>query len=147
MPAKTKKGEKEKEESKITILCGVYIFPNGDKYEGDYLQSTDGALERSGNGAHTTAEGVCYEGQWVNDKMTGEGVVRFPSGSMYEGEFVNNQFHGKGRYTWPNGAVYEGMFNENKMEGDGEFMDTERQVWVGAFRYKAAPGLKFKLAM
>ena len=82
--------------------------------DGEYLQSTDGALERSGHGTHTTSEGVCYEGQWVDDKMNGEGVVTFPSGSRYEGEFVNNQFHGKGRYTWPNGAVYDGLFNENK---------------------------------
>ena len=33
------------------------------------------------------------------------------------------------------------------MEGEGNFQDTEKQVWVGAFRYKAAPGLKFKLSM
>ena len=29
---KTKKGEKEKEESKVSVLTGVYIFPNGDRY-------------------------------------------------------------------------------------------------------------------
>ena len=66
-----------------------------------------------------TAEGVCYEGQWQNDKMNGEGVLKFPTGSVFEGEFVNNQFHGKGKYTWPNGAVYEGPFNENKWVQDG----------------------------
>ena len=33
------------------------------------------------------------------------------------------------------------------MEGSGEFTDTECQVWSGTFRYKAAPGLRFKLSV
>ena len=34
-----------------------------------------------------------------------------------------------------------------RMEGDGEFTDTDGQNWTGMFRYKAAPGLRFKLAL
>ena len=31
------------------------------------------------------------------------------------------------------------------MEGDGYFTDVDGQIWTGTFRYKAAPGLRFKL--
>lgn len=142
MPAK----KKTKEESGPSIQSGIYMFPNGDKYEGDYIQSEiDGTIERQGTGTHTTSEGTVYVGLWMGDKMNGQGKILFTSEAVYEGDFVNNQFHGTGRYTWPNGSFYEGQFNENKMEGDGDFTDTDSQVWTGTFRYKAAPGLRFKL--
>lgn len=32
-----------------------------------------------------------------------------------------------------------------RLEGEGEFTDTDGQVWMGTFRYRAAPGLRFKL--
>ena len=34
-----------------------------------------------------------------------------------------------------------------RIEGEGQFTDTEGQVWVGTFRHKAAPGLKFQLKL
>ncbi|KAI8505882.1 MORN repeat containing 2 [Branchiostoma belcheri] len=124
---------------------GVYIFPNGDKYDGEYSQSDTGVLERNGVGTHTTKDGVVYTGRWVQDKMSGQGKLVHPSGAVYDGEFYNNTFHGRGKYIWPDGSFYEGNWEENKMEGDGEFIDTEGQTWTGTFRHRAAPGLRFKL--
>ncbi|XP_071950631.1 uncharacterized protein [Antedon mediterranea] len=144
MPVKGKKSE-PKEDVKEVLLSGIYIFPNGDKYEGEYCLTDDGSIERQGEGIHSSADGTCYKGQWEKDKMNGHGTLTHPGGSSYEGHFCNNQFHGRGQYTWPNGSFYEGEFNENRMEGDGSFTDTNRQVWVGTFRNRAAPGLKFKL--
>ncbi|XP_076437871.1 uncharacterized protein LOC143277032 [Babylonia areolata] len=146
MPAERKK-DRKKDDGTPMIHVGVYMFPNGDKYEGDYLITEGGSLERCGKGTHTTAEGTVYEGQWVGDKMNGIGTLSHPSGATYHGEFVDNQFHGKGCYTWPNGSNYEGQFVENRLEGEGQFTDTVSQQWTGTFRYKAAPGLRFKLNM
>ncbi|KAK2165156.1 hypothetical protein LSH36_54g07007 [Paralvinella palmiformis] len=143
MPA-AKKKQKEDDQGP-TILQGVYMFPNGDKYDGEYMMSPGGSLERSGTGKHITSDGTVYTGQWVEDKMHGQGKIIFPSGATYEGIFVNNQFQGRGKYVFPNGSFYDGEFNENKLEGDGNFTDTESQIWSGTFRYKAAPGLRFKL--
>ncbi|XP_069106172.1 MORN repeat-containing protein 2-like [Argopecten irradians] len=145
MPGESKKDKKQQEDDKPVIHSGVYIFPNGDKYEGEFIHGSDGSVERSGQGVHTTTDGTTYSGQWESDKMNGQGKLTNPSGAVYEGCFTNNQFHGRGKYTWPNCSFYEGDFQENRMEGDGQFTDTEGQVWVGTFRYKAAPGLKFKL--
>lgn len=141
------KKDKKKEEAPPPPTKGVYIFPNGDRYDGEYQHGSDGSLERNGYGVHTTTDGSVYEGEWKGDKMNGRGKLTHPSGALYEGEFVNNQFHGQGKYTWKNNSFYEGQFNENKMEGTGQFTDTEGQMWTGTFRYKAAPGLRFELKM
>lgn len=81
--------------------------------EGEYVV-TEGALERSGKGTHTTTSGIRMSGEWKADALNGEGVLEFPSGARYEGLFANNQFHGRGKYTWADGSSYEGQFTENR---------------------------------
>lgn len=149
MPAQKGKKvvETQKEEMKPTLQKGVFIFPNGDRYDGEYFQIEGGGVERSGYGEHLTSTGVCYQGHWAKDCMNGQGKLTHPSGSVYEGEFVNNQFHGKGVYQWPNGAVYEGDFVENRLQGEGKYTDVDKQTWIGSFHNKAAPGLKFMLSL
>lgn len=142
-----RKSDKKKEKPPPEIVYNTYIFANGDKYEGDCIQTEFGSVERTGRGTHTSANGIIYEGSWDKDCMNGKGKLTHPSKASYEGDFVNNLFHGFGRYTWPDGSFYEGSFVENRLEGGGVFHDTEGQVWTGTFHFKAAPGLKFKLNM
>lgn len=125
---------------------GTFVFPNGDRYTGEYLIN-DNVLERSGKGIHTTSEGIVYDGQWSGDKMNGLGRLSFPSSAWYEGEFVNNKFHGKGTFSFANGSLYVGDFVDNKLMGNGQFRDTEGQAWTGDFMGRAAPGLRFKLEL
>ncbi|KAG8444120.1 hypothetical protein GDO86_009341 [Hymenochirus boettgeri] len=91
-----------------------FVFPNGDRYEGECTRSSLGSLERNGIGVHKGLDGVIYTGSWKNDKMNGTGKLELPSGAAYEGEFTNNMFQGKGIYIFPNGARYIGNFNYNK---------------------------------
>ncbi|XP_064597026.1 MORN repeat-containing protein 2-like [Liolophura sinensis] len=142
MPAEKKKEKTKGDEPEV--CKGIYIFPNGDKYDGFYIQ-INGSQERCGTGTNHFVDGIVYEGQWENDKMNGKGKLTHPSGATYEGDFVDNKFNGMGKYSWPNGSYYEGQFVENRMEGEGQFTDTEGQNWTGTFRFKAAPGLRFKL--
>ncbi|XP_053567902.1 MORN repeat-containing protein 2 [Bombina bombina] len=122
-----------------------FVFPNGDRYEGECTKTLSGSLERNGTGVHTSQQGFVYLGSWKNDKMNGIGKLKHPSGAVYEGEFLDNMFHGKSTYTFPNGARYIGIFNQNKMEGEGEFVDMNGLQWKGTFHHKAAPGLKLKI--
>ena len=48
------------EENKI--YNGVFMFPNGDKFEGDYHHLADGTIERCGVGTHTSQDDTVYEG-------------------------------------------------------------------------------------
>ena len=128
-----------------SIFSGEFIFPNQDRYKGEYAINENGLIERQGKGTHTTNDGIVYTGFWNKDKMNGQGRITFPSGATYEGEFLNNRYHGNGSYTWPNGCTYKGSFEDSKLQGEGSFCDTHDQIWSGTFHGKAAPGLKFKL--
>ncbi|XP_025309920.2 MORN repeat-containing protein 2 [Canis lupus dingo] len=124
-----------------------FIFPNGDKYDGDCTRTSSGIFERNGIGIHTTPNGIVYTGSWKDDKMNGFGRLEHFSGAVYEGHFKDNMFHGLGTYTFPTGAKYTGNFNENRVEGEGQYTDIQGLEWCGNFHFTAAPGLKLKLHM
>ncbi|XP_077620346.1 MORN repeat-containing protein 2, partial [Crocuta crocuta] len=124
-----------------------FIFPNGDKYDGDCTRTSSGIFERNGIGIHTTPNGIVYTGSWKDDKMNGFGRLEHFSGAVYEGHFKDNMFHGLGTYTFPTGAKYTGNFNENRVEGEGQYTDVQGLEWCGNFHFTAAPGLKLKLHM
>ncbi|XP_055099437.1 MORN repeat-containing protein 2 [Symphalangus syndactylus] len=124
-----------------------FIFPNGDKYDGDCTRTSSGIYERNGIGIHTTPNGIVYTGSWKDDKMNGFGRLEHFSGAVYEGQFKDNMFHGLGTYTFPTGAKYIGNFNENRVEGEGEYTDIQGLEWSGNFHFTAAPDLKLKLHM
>ena len=144
---KAKKKDKVVIEEEPSIVHGVYVFPNGDRYEGEYMHTADGAVVRSGFGKHISSQGLVYEGNWTENKMNGTGCVRFPSGASYEGDIVDNKMHGNGRYKFPDEAVYEGGFLDNRLEGNGTLIDPSGQSWCGTFNNRSANALRFKLKM
>ncbi|XP_071357931.1 MORN repeat-containing protein 2 [Trachinotus anak] len=126
-------------------IRATYVFPNGDRYEGEFSRSASGALMRSGIGKHTSVNGIIYTGEWHDDKMHGRGTLQHPSGALYEGEFKENMYHGTGTYTFPDGSTYKGPFHKNRLEGEGAFTNTQGVAWTGEFHGKAALGLKMQL--
>ncbi|KAJ8377611.1 hypothetical protein AAFF_G00255690 [Aldrovandia affinis] len=124
-----------------------YIFPNGDRYEGQCSRSPDGVVRREGVGTHSSPDGLVYTGEWQNDQLNGWGRLQHASGAVYEGQFKDNMFHGQGMYTFRSGSKYAGSFKENRVEGEGEYTDAQGLVWTGSFHCETAPGLKLKLNM
>jgi len=62
-----------------------------------------------------------YEGNWVDDTMTGQGNYKWSDGSTYEGNFQDGQPSGHGRFTWPDGSAYEGSWSSGAISGQGRF--------------------------
>uniref|UniRef100_A0A673KXW8 MORN repeat containing 2 n=1 Tax=Sinocyclocheilus rhinocerous TaxID=307959 RepID=A0A673KXW8_9TELE len=83
-------------DQKITTLKISYIFPNGDKYEGECCRTSD-------------ASGVTYTAEWDNDKE----LLHTLQGAFYSDLFRDNMHHGKGTYRFPDGTEYTGTFNNN----------------------------------
>lgn len=52
---------------------------------------------------------------------------------MYEGEWLNNKIHGQGKYVWADGRVYFGSWEENKMHGYGQLLWPDGRQYDGEF--------------
>jgi hypothetical protein len=129
-----------------TLQTGIYVFPNGDKYEGEYRMSADGVIERHGRGVYISFDGTTYSGDWISDALSGQARIVYPSGAVYEGSISGNSYNGLGKYSWPDGSSVSGIFKDMKLDGHGEFMDSSGKVWKGLFHGRSAPGLRVKQA-
>ena len=65
---------------------GRYIFPNGDKYIGEFKAA----------------------------QLDGRGVYTFKNGNVYQGQFKDNMRHGYGTYKWINGDTYIGEYRSEE---------------------------------
>ena len=61
-----------------------------------------------------------YDGQWVNDKKSGNGILYQNDSMVYKGEWLNDTFNGFGELYFPNGELYyQGEWNNNEKNGNG----------------------------
>jgi hypothetical protein len=70
---------------------------------------------KHGAGKKTWPWGDLYEGEYLNDEMTGYGRYSWSSsgprmGERYEGQFVSNLREGGGTYKWPSGEELSGRW-------------------------------------
>ncbi|EAR84709.1 protein kinase (macronuclear) [Tetrahymena thermophila SB210] len=114
----------------------VKQFQNGDRYEGEVK---DGKM--NGKGIYYYKEDNIrkkYEGQWVNDKKDGFGILEYKSGNKYEGYFKNDCFNGKGIYYYykegDNKMKYEGQWVNNQKDGFGILEYKSGNKYEGQFK-------------
>lgn len=81
-------------------------------YEGNMLQG-----KASGKGILTWSDGDRYEGDFVDGNMTGMGIFTCISDDRYEGEFVNGQMNGFGIYYYPDGTIKQGKWVNDEFVG------------------------------
>jgi len=48
---------------------------------------------------------------------TGYGIYTWPDNSVYQGEWLQNMISGKGTYQWGDGRIYIGDWRDNDMHG------------------------------
>ena len=85
---------------------GIFVYNNGDCYEGDNLNNI-----RQGFGVmHYKNWGEKYDGEWVNDNRVGRGTLFFNNGDSYSGDFNLNVPWGIGVYKYADGSTEQGEF-------------------------------------
>lgn len=93
---------RELQHLRIKDYCGrgILVFPNGKK----------------------------YEGEWVEGRLIGRAKITHSNGDLYEGNTYNFQPHGHGILHYANGQRYVGEFSSGDCHGEGTLYDAEGQV-------------------
>ena len=111
-------------------LSGRIIYPNGDCYEGPFVEGV-----RSGKGRFETFERkAVYIGDWDEDVRQGYGIEQFEDGSRYEGAFSADSKTGKGKFSWKDGSAYDGDFIEGRLEGFGTYAWYDGRKYSGLWK-------------
>jgi len=111
---------------------GKFTYPNGDTYDGQWIDN-----KASGQGTFKT-RGSLYSGSWECDLKHGQGEERFfedkedkKTKLVYVGEFRQGYRHGYGELTWQDESCYVGRFVNNNQEGYGCFKWRNKHKFEG----------------
>ena len=110
------------------------------KYEGNFKND-----KKNGKGLIIYKDnGNIYQGDFLDDNITGYGIYTFKNKQSYEGQVVNGVFHGKGTYNWTDGTYFKGTYVNGSREGFGEYKFSNGKIFDGPFQ-KGKPHGKGKL--
>merc|ERR1712223_691 len=105
---------------------GTLEYPGNDEflrqfYEGDFVNK-----KAHGKGMMRWNQGDKYEGDWQEGLRHGQGTYfSKTNGFKYEGQYAKDKKHGKGKYTYPNGDIYNGQWKEGVRHGEGKLVKAD----------------------
>ena len=93
---------------------GTFIWPNGDKYNGNWKNQKPHGL-----GTFIWVNGTKYIGDWEFGIQNGQGTVTWTNGDKYIGGRKNGEADGQGTFIFANGITQSGEWkNGNLIERD-----------------------------
>ena len=93
---------------------GTFIWPNGDKYNGNWKNQKPHGL-----GTFIWVNGTKYIGDWEFGIQNGQGTVTWTNGDKYIGGRKNGKADGQGTFIFANGKTQSGEWkNGNLIETD-----------------------------
>ena len=107
---------------------GTLTWTDGTKYEGEFKDE-----KMTGQGTFTHKE-YKYVGEFKDDLLNGQGTLTFADGGKYVGEFKDDLFNGQGTFTFADGGKYVGEFKDDIFNGQGTFTFADGKKYVGEFK-------------
>lgn len=114
-----------------------YNFKLTDQIE-DWMENyrtydyTDAIIRRLGK--IEIEDGKIYEGEWMQGKREGFGILYYPNGSKYIGYFGDNQCNGLGKQIHSGGEIYIGNWVQGQAEGIGKYINPEGGTYEGEWK-------------
>ena len=91
------------------------------------------------------ANGDIYEGEWLEDKRHGKGMLRLANNNRYEGEWKLDKKNGNGKFFFLNkGQMLDGYW-VNDINKTGEMIDFDRENAKEATKYELPAVSNFKM--
>ena len=88
----------------------------------------------NGQGILTWTDGTKYEGEFKDEKMTGQGTFTHKD-YKYVGELKDSLFNGQGTITWPDTIEkYVGEWKDDKWSGQGTYVYANGDKYVGEWK-------------
>lgn len=109
---------------------------NGSTYDGEWIDN-----KKNGFGIITYTNGNRYEGEWNYDKINGKGKMTYNNGDIYEGDWENDKKNGRGTITYGNGEIYEGEWKNDKRNGFGKMTYKNGEIYEGAWKNDLINGI------
>lgn len=88
---------------------------------------------RNGFNSYKWKNGIAYNGNWIENTISGSGKIYYNNGDVYEGSFFNGLKQGVGTYTWANKEVYTGDWEKDKMSGYGKYKFLDGDIYQGSW--------------
>lgn len=109
---------------------GRSIMPStGSTYEGEFHQNN-----MTGNGILRKSNGLVYKGSFQCGKEHGFGVIECDGDEIYAGGFSEGMKHGKGKLKISEGSYYTGEFSSNQMHGFGTYIWPDGKHYEGTWK-------------
>jgi hypothetical protein len=128
-------------------LWGCWTMPNGDQWEGEFVDNLFDPLDATGHFVLTCGrtgdifDGRCcsgkahgfghlrfyrkgfadgtYVGEFKHGEKHGHGVMVCEDGEQYDGEWMKGVFHGSGHHIFSDSSRYRGMYEHGHFHGNG----------------------------
>ena len=89
---------------------GTFIWPNGDKYNGNWKNQKPHGL-----GTFKWVNGTKYIGDWEFGIQNGQGTVTWANGDKYIGGRKNGEADGQGTFIYANGTAQSGEWKNGNL--------------------------------
>ena len=104
-------------------------------YNGNWVNNTI-----TGVGELTFADGTWYKGHWENGHLSGFGKMTYATRDVYVGHWQNDTNSGRGQMTYANGDVYVGDWQNNMKSGRGQMTYANGDVYIGDWQNNMKSG-------
>jgi hypothetical protein len=121
---------------------GNLTFAENDEVDRKFYSGNWENDQRTGSGLMIWKDGQKfgekYVGEFENGSKNGFGKSNYADGNTYEGEFKDDKFSGNGTFTWKSGGKYVGGYKNGLKNGFGIlYSSTGEAMYEGQWKYEA----------